>query len=112
MEGAAHFALRHQVPVLPVGIVGTRWVRFGKTVRFVIGEPLPPPARRASRTAVAAFTRDIQDAVEALIRGRDDGPFPGPRWEWFSELFNERPWLDEPAPPAPVRSGGGSSRSS
>jgi 1-acyl-sn-glycerol-3-phosphate acyltransferase len=97
VEGPAFFALRHQVAVLPVGIVGTRWLRFGKTVRFIIGEPIAPPAPRVSRAALATHTAAIQHAVEELIRDRTDGPLPSARWQWFSEVFNERPWLDEPA---------------
>ena len=29
-EGVAFFALRARVPIVPVAIIGTRWVRFGK----------------------------------------------------------------------------------
>jgi len=96
VEGAAFFALREQVPVVPVGIVGTRWVHWGKTVGFVIGRPIAPPPIRASRVALRTFTATIQASVEELIRGRDDGPDPTRFWRWFSELFNERSWLDEP----------------
>lgn len=107
VEGPAYFAVRHQVPVLPVGIVGTRWVWLGKTVRFVVGEPLQPPAGRPTRATLGTFTAEIQRAIEGLIAGRTDGPDHGPRWAWFSELFNERPWLDEPAPSNEARRDGG-----
>lgn len=103
VEGPAYFALRNRVPAVPVGIVGTRWLRWGRTVGFVIGAPVPLPEGRASREAIAAYTRAIQAAVEELIRGRTDGPLPGPRTQWFSELFNERPWLT-PSPRADARS--------
>ncbi len=96
LEGAAFFALRDRVPVLPVGIVGTRWLRWGKTVGFVVGEPIQPPPGRASRAALRTFTATIQTSVEALIRGREDGPAPTGFWRTFSELFNDRPWLGEP----------------
>lgn len=98
VEGAAFFSLRDRVQVLPVGIVGTRWVWWGKTVRLIAGEPIQPPAERASRAALEAYTGVLQDAVAALIAGRTDGRQPGRVWRTFSELFNDRPWLD--APPA------------
>lgn len=106
VEGPAYFALRTQVPVVPVGIVGTRWLRWGRSAGFVIGPPVPVLAARASREAVTAYTAAIQAAVQALISGRSDGPVPGHRTQWFSELFNERPWVSDP-PAAQDRSDAG-----
>ena len=45
-EGAAYFALRSGVPLVPIAINGTSWLRFGSRVRVRVGEPLA-----ADRTA-------------------------------------------------------------
>ncbi len=41
--GVAHFAMLAGVPVLPTAVIGTRWVAFGRTVRFRIGRAVFPP---------------------------------------------------------------------
>ena len=47
-EGAAYFALRSGVPLVPIAINGTSWLRFGGRVRVRVGEPIavdgPPDA--------------------------------------------------------------------
>ncbi len=40
-EGAAFFALRSGVPLVPVAINGTSWLAFGRRIRVRIGEPIP-----------------------------------------------------------------------
>ena len=39
-EGAAYFALRSGVPLVPIAINGTSWLRFGGRVRVRVGEPI------------------------------------------------------------------------
>ena len=51
-EGAAYFALRSGVPLVPIAINGTSWLRFGGRVRVLVGEPL------------AATGRPTREAVE------------------------------------------------
>ena len=36
-DGAAFFALRAGVPIVPMAIIGARWLRFGKTVTMRVG---------------------------------------------------------------------------
>ena len=57
-EGPAYFALRSGVPLVPIAISGTSWLRFGRRVRVAVGEPLaaerptqPGGRRRADRAA-------------------------------------------------------------
>jgi 1-acyl-sn-glycerol-3-phosphate acyltransferase len=40
-KGFAHFAIDNRVPVLPLAISGTRDLWLRKTVRLVIGQPIP-----------------------------------------------------------------------
>jgi 1-acyl-sn-glycerol-3-phosphate acyltransferase len=99
-DGPAFFALRAGVPVLPVAVIGTRWLRFGKYVIVRIGPPVALGGRRADRPGVAALTVELQAAMERLLVGVVQEPPPGPFGRWLTDIFNERPWLngqpDEP----------------
>jgi 1-acyl-sn-glycerol-3-phosphate acyltransferase len=95
--GPAFFALRAGVPIVPVAIIGTRWLRFGKRVRVRIGEPVATAGRRADREAVAAVTIEAQEHLTVLLEGAVDEPPPGPFGRWLTDAFNERPWLTDPA---------------
>ena len=63
-EGPAYFALRSGVPLVPIAISGTSWLRLGRRVRVVVGEPIevagrPPPRgrRRADRAPLDGASR-------------------------------------------------------
>ena len=94
-EGPAFFALRGRVPIVPVAIIGTRWLRFGKRVTLRIGDPVPLAGRRADREGVASLTAELQAAMEGLLVGVKGEPPPGPFGRWLTDVFNERPWLDQ-----------------
>ena len=51
-DGSAFFALRARVPIVPVAIIGTRWLRFGKRITLRAGAPIPVDDL-AGRTAKA-----------------------------------------------------------
>jgi len=95
-DGSAFFALRAQVPIVPVAIIGTRWLRFGKRVTIRAGQPLQVKGLRANREGVLELTERLQAATEALLEGVVEEPPPGPFGRWLTELFAERPWLTDP----------------
>jgi 1-acyl-sn-glycerol-3-phosphate acyltransferase len=97
--GVGHFAILARVPIVPLSIDGTRWVHFGSTIRLRIGEPIDPTSFGSGRAAAAAVSEAAHSAVTAGLAGVTERPKPGPFGAWFSELFNDRPWLDEPADP-------------
>jgi 1-acyl-sn-glycerol-3-phosphate acyltransferase len=89
-EGAAYFALRSGVPLVPIAINGTSWLRFGGRVRVRVGEPIPI-AGRPTREAVGEATALLTDALKALVADAPDVPVPGRIGRWMTERFNEWP---------------------
>ena len=96
-RGVAHFAMLARVPVVPCAIVGTRWVHFGSTVTFRIGDPIRAADVGGGRNAAAALTERIGASLQGLLDDVQPTPLPGPFGRWLSELFNDRPWLIQPS---------------
>jgi 1-acyl-sn-glycerol-3-phosphate acyltransferase len=88
--GAAYFALRFGVPIVPVAINGTSWLQFGRRVRVRIGDPIPVTGR-PTRESIAALTATTWAALHALVAGHPDFPPPGPFGRWLTERFNDWP---------------------
>ena len=66
-EGAAFFAMRAGLPVVPVAINGTSWLGFGRRVRVRIGRPIQPvgrPTRETVTDLTATIWRDLHERVE------------------------------------------------
>jgi len=95
-DGAAYFALRAQVPILPVAVIGTRWLSFGKRVTVRAGAALPTTGLRADRAGVNLMMERISSSIEVMLKGVPDEPPPGPFGRWLTDLFADRPWLDDP----------------
>jgi 1-acyl-sn-glycerol-3-phosphate acyltransferase len=89
-EGAAYFALRSGVPVVPIAINGTSWLRFGGRVRVRIGQPIPAEGR-ATREAIADLTERTWMALCALVADHREVPEPGRLGRWLTERFNDWP---------------------
>jgi 1-acyl-sn-glycerol-3-phosphate acyltransferase len=91
-EGAAFFALRSHVPLVPVAINGTSWLAFGRTIRVRVGEPIPTGGR-PNHEAVVELSSQAWTALHDLVADYRDPvpPAPGSRWYRFTETFNEWP---------------------
>jgi 1-acyl-sn-glycerol-3-phosphate acyltransferase len=101
-DGAAFLALRGRVPLVPVGIVGTRWLRFGKVVEARLGPPIETGGRRADRKTVDELTEALHEALKDLVRDHPtEGP-PGRFGRWLTDVFADRPWRQAAPGSAPV----------
>ncbi len=89
-EGAAYFALRSGIPIVPLAINGTSWLRFGGRVSVRVGEPIAVHGR-PNREAVAALTDHTWRALHALVRDAPEVPVPGRFGRWVTERFNDWP---------------------
>lgn len=94
-DGPAYLALRGQVPIVPLAVIGTRWLRLGKRVTLRIGTPLATDGRRADRATVDTLTAELTEAMHGLLEGVVGEPPPSGRFaRWLTDVFNERPWLE------------------
>ena len=103
--GAAFFALRAGVPVVPVAINGTGWLGFGRTVRIKVGKPISIEGFDRKR-GVGELTDEIRRRLQDLVADFPDRRPPGRFGRWFTDAFNEWPEGSRPElPPAETASG-------
>ncbi len=89
-EGPAYFAMRSHIPLVPIAINGTSWVRFGSRVRVRVGEPIVS-AGRPDRAGIAAATGELRASMLSLLADAPAVPPPGRVARWVTELFNDWP---------------------
>jgi 1-acyl-sn-glycerol-3-phosphate acyltransferase len=95
-EGAAYFALRGGVPIVPIAINGTSWLGFGRRVRVRVGEPIEG-AGRPTHEAITELTARTSTNLLALVADQPDVPRPGRIGRWFTDVFND--WPEGSRPP-------------
>ncbi len=96
--GLAHFARMAGAPIVPVAVIGTRWISFGSRVRLQVGEAVEPGPYGGGKDGARAMTDEVQRRLQALLVGVEERDPPGWLGRTISEAFNERPWLDDPDP--------------
>jgi 1-acyl-sn-glycerol-3-phosphate acyltransferase len=81
-KGFAHFAIKAGVPVVPVGLSGTKDVWFRKTIRVFVGEAMP-----AAGQDPTALTELAADRVRALVPVYVEPPGRKPLRRLLTHLF-------------------------
>lgn len=89
-DGAAYFALRGGVPVVPVALNGLTWAGFRRRLRIRIGTPLPATGRPTGE-AIAELSSRTTAALLALVADAPDPAPPDRFGRWLTELFNDWP---------------------
>jgi 1-acyl-sn-glycerol-3-phosphate acyltransferase len=89
-EGAAYFALRSGVPIVPIAVNGGSWLNFRRTLRVRIGRPIPTVGRATSE-AVTSLTAATWLALKGLVADAPERSVPGRFGRWLTELFNDWP---------------------
>ena len=89
-EGAAYFAMRSGVPLVPIAIRGTSWLRFGGRVSIQVGEGIALEGR-PNRAALTDATERLTAALIAMVAEAPDVPPPGRVGRWLTERFNDWP---------------------
>jgi len=93
--GLAHFAKLARAPILPVGVVGTRWISFASRVTLQAGGAVYPDDYAGGRSGARDMTDEVELRLQALLEGVEEREPPGWLGRTISEAFNDRPWLDE-----------------
>jgi len=81
-KGFAHFAIKAGVPVVPVGLSGTKDVWFRKTIKVFVGEPMPSAGQDPTALTELAFQR-----VRALVPAYVEPPGRKPLRRFLTKLF-------------------------
>ena len=81
-KGFAHFAIKAGVPVVPVGLSGTKDVWFRKTLKVFVGEPIPVAGQDPVTLTELAFGR-LRELVPPYVEP------PGPKLmrRYLTHLF-------------------------
>jgi hypothetical protein len=89
-DGAAYFALRSGVPLVPIAINGSSWLRFGGRIRIRIGPPLEVHGR-PTRTAIDALTAEVHASIRTMVADAPDPAIPARPGRWLTDVFNDWP---------------------
>jgi 1-acyl-sn-glycerol-3-phosphate acyltransferase len=89
-EGAAYFAIRSGIPLVPIAISGTSWLHFGGRIHIRVGEPFMTTGR-PTKAAIESLTGEAWQALHDMVAHAPELPRPGRVGRWLTERFNDWP---------------------
>jgi 1-acyl-sn-glycerol-3-phosphate acyltransferase len=81
-KGFAHFAVNNNVPVLPVGLSGTKDLWLRKRIRVFIGEPISPEGK-----TVESLVAEGREQLQALLPAYHESRAPKLLRKWLTNLL-------------------------
>jgi 1-acyl-sn-glycerol-3-phosphate acyltransferase len=87
-HGAAHLSVTTGVPLLPVGITGTKELWLRRTLTMRIGKPIDPARFEGdTRTRMHAMTARLEKELWALLPGDRERARFKPMRKWLTKVF-------------------------
>jgi 1-acyl-sn-glycerol-3-phosphate acyltransferase len=87
-DGPAYFALRSEVPLIPIAITGNSWLHFRGRIRVHVGEPFAVTGK-PTKEAIVELTGQLHATLRAMVRNVPEAVPSRGLFARFTELFND-----------------------
>ena len=86
--GAAYLSVQHGIPLLPIGVTGTRELWLRRTITIRIGAPIDPAAVAGNaRSRSRTVTEQLRKSLQTLLPGDPARARCKPLRKWLTNLL-------------------------